>query len=233
MGIVSGILCLFCFCLLSAKAATAKLHLKRADRLLMKLHKPISACLVILCLVHFVFVMPVLKSRSPFVAGTGAAIIALMILLIYFCHRIKDQTKKMAWHRRLTILMAIGIIGHFTTYILDFSSYQSRVAAIEIDGIDLENVKDGVYRGACDVGYLYAKAEVEIKGGAIVSINLLEHRNERGKRAEDIIDDILSKQNTTVDAITGATNSSNVIKKAVENALNGSGINTVFGGLDH
>ena len=44
------------------------------------------------------------------------------------------------------------------------------------------------------LGYIYAKVEVEIKDSAIVSINLLEHRNERGKHAEDIIDDIISEQ---------------------------------------
>ncbi len=69
------------------------------------------------------------------------------------------------------------------------------------------------------MGYIYAKVEVEIKDSAIVSINLLEHRNERGKHAEDIIDDIISEQKLDVDTISGATNSSNVIKKAIEKAI--------------
>ncbi len=69
------------------------------------------------------------------------------------------------------------------------------------------------------MGYIYAKAEVKIKDGVIVSINLLEHRNERGKRAEKIINNIISEQRIDTDAISGATNSSNVIKKAVENAI--------------
>ena len=69
------------------------------------------------------------------------------------------------------------------------------------------------------MGYIYAKVEVEIIEGKIVSLNLLEHRNERGKRAENIIDIVLSEQKIDVDAISGATNSSNVIKKAIENAI--------------
>ena len=55
--------------------------------------------------------------------------------------------------------------------------------------------------------------------GVIVSINLLEHGNERGKRAEEIIGDVISEQKIDVDAISGATNSSNVIKKAIEKAI--------------
>ena len=53
----------------------------------------------------------------------------------------------------------------------------------------------------------------------IVSINLMEHRNERGKTAEVIVDNVVATQKIDVDAVSGATNSSNVIKKAIENAV--------------
>jgi len=60
-----------------------------------------------------------------------------------------------------------------------------------------------------------------LQDGAIVAINLLRHDNGRGASAEQVINDMVDKQTTDVDAISGATNSSNVIRKAVENALNG------------
>ena len=69
------------------------------------------------------------------------------------------------------------------------------------------------------MGYIYAKVEVEIRDNEIVSINILEHRNERGESAEKITDDMVAEQEINTDAVSGATNSSNVIKKAVENAL--------------
>lgn len=219
MGIFSGILCLICFCLLSAKAATAKLHLKKLDKMLIRVHKPVSVFLIITCFVHIFYVVPILTNRNSLVVISGIVSVAFMVLLIFLCHAIKDRKKKILWHRILTILMAIGIIGHFTTYIIDFKNYQKNVANIAIDAINLENVEDGIYRGECDVGYIYAKVEVEIKNGVIVSINLLEHRNERGKRAEDIINNVISEQKIDVDAISGATNSSNVIKKAIEKAI--------------
>ena len=67
--------------------------------------------------------------------------------------------------------------------------------------------------------FIYAKVEVTVQNGKITNINILEHRHERGKTAEVIADSIVDEQKIDVDAISGATNSSTVIKKAVENAL--------------
>jgi uncharacterized protein with FMN-binding domain len=52
-----------------------------------------------------------------------------------------------------------------------------------------------------------------------VNIVIWEHRNERGEPAERIANDIIVRQEINVDAVSGATNSSSVIKKAVENAF--------------
>ena len=69
------------------------------------------------------------------------------------------------------------------------------------------------------MNFIYAKVEVTVQNGEITNINILEHRHERGKAAEVITDSIVDEQKIDVDAISGATNSSIVIKKAVENAL--------------
>lgn len=118
MGIFFGILCLIFFGLLSAKAATAKLHLKKLDKILFKAHKPVSALLIITCIIHIFYVAPLLKNRSLPVMISGIATIGFMVLLICLCHMIKDRKKKLLWHRIFTILMAIGIIWHFTSCIL-------------------------------------------------------------------------------------------------------------------
>ncbi len=79
--------------------------------------------------------------------------------------------------------------------------------------------EDGIYEGECDTGYIYAKVKVEMKAGEIVSVKLLEHRNERGKSAELMLEDIVTRQKIDVDVVSGATNSCKVIKKAIEKAL--------------
>ncbi len=63
--------------------------------------------------------------------------------------------------------------------------------------------------------------EVTVQNGAITNIDILEHKNERGKPAEIVVDRIIEEQKIDVDTVSGATNSSTVIKKAVENALHG------------
>lgn len=69
--------------------------------------------------------------------------------------------------------------------------------------------------------FIYAKVEVTVQAGVITNIDILEHLNERGSRAEVVVDRIIEEQKIEVDAVSGATNSSTVIKKAVENALTG------------
>lgn len=219
MGIVLGILCLVCFCILSLKAITKKFHFEKMDGLLMRIHKPVSVLLIALCVLHILWVVPVLKNRSIFVIVSGIASMLIMILLICLMHIKKDNQKRIWWHRVLTVLMVICIIGHIVAYIIDFKEYQYMVTNISFDDIDLENIKDGVYDGEYDAGYIYARVEVEIIKGEIISIHLVEHRNEQGKKAESILEDVVSNQKIDVDAVSGATNSSNVIKKAIENAL--------------
>ena len=53
----------------------------------------------------------------------------------------------------------------------------------------------------------------------ISEIQLIEHKNERGRSAEAVLQNIKEEQKIDVDAVSGATNSSTVIKKAVEQAL--------------
>ena len=62
---------------------------------------------------------------------------------------------------------------------------------------------------------------MSVKNGKIADIDILEHKNGCGKSAEAIINKIVDEQKINVDAISSATNSSIVIKKAVENALRG------------
>lgn len=219
MGIVLGFILLFCFCLLLAKVITRKLHLKKADRFLMKIHKPICTVAVICCVLHIVFVFPVLKTRSIYVLLTGIVLTIVMVLMILFCHIMKKKELRLRWHRILSATMLIMIVCHIVVYTIDFQEYQKKISNIQIDGIDASELADGTYVGNCDVGYIYAQVEVTVQKGKITNIEIVEHRNERGEPAEKIVDEIVKEQSTDVDAISGATNSSKVIKKAVEEAL--------------
>lgn len=103
------------------------------------------------------------------------------------------------------------------------ADYKQAVKETVLDDIDISEIPDGVYEGEYDVNFIYAKVEVTVQEGVIANITILQHKNGRGKSAEIITDRIVEEQKTDVDAISGATNSSVVIKKAVENALKGKG----------
>ena len=120
----------------------------------------------------------------------------------------------------ILLLLLIGLICG-AVYLKKVADYKRAVGETTFDEIDIADVSDGIYIGEYDVNFIYAKVEVTVEDGEIVSINILEHRHERGKAAEKIIEKIIEEQKIDVDAVSGATNSSTVIKKAVENALKG------------
>ena len=120
-----------------------------------------------------------------------------------FSHMMKDPSYcyKFYWLEAIVQLIAEGVKE--TTF----------------DEINITDVSDGVYIGEYDVNFIYAKVEVTVQNGEITDIIILEHRHEHGKAAETVINEIVDEQRIDVDAVSGATNSSIVIKKAVENAL--------------
>ena len=120
----------------------------------------------------------------------------------------------------ILLLLLIGLICG-AVYLKKVADYKRAVVETTIGEIDIADVSDGIYIGEYDVNFIYAKVEVTVEDGEIVSINILEHRHERGKAAETVIEKIIEEQKINVDAVSGATNSSTVIKKAVENALKG------------
>jgi uncharacterized protein with FMN-binding domain len=91
---------------------------------------------------------------------------------------------------------------------------------VDVGDVDLRNINDGSYRGEYSAGHVKAVVKVQVKDNRIIDIMIEQHQNGLGKKAEKIIDEIISKQTLNVDVISGATLSSNVIRKAVEEALN-------------
>lgn len=116
------------------------------------------------------------------------------------------------------ILLLIDLVWGII-YLKSVADYKQAVKETTYEDIHISDIPDGVYVGEYDVDFIYAKVEVTVQNGEITNINILEYRHERGKTAEVITDSIVDEQKIDVDAISGATNSSTVIKKAVENAL--------------
>lgn len=112
----------------------------------------------------------------------------------------------------LIILIMVGIY-------IKAQSDLKELSTMEIQDIDLSNVKDGNYEGSYNVFPISVKVNVYVKNHEITDIKILKHTNGQGGPAEKITELILQSQSLKVDAISGATYSSKVIIKAVENAL--------------
>ena len=128
------------------------------------------------------------------------------------------RSKKKIILSAVMLLLLIGLVWGII-YLKSVADYKQAVKETTFEEIDISEISDGIYIGEYDVNFIYAKVEVTVQNGEVTNINLLEHRHERGKAAEAITDKIVEEQRIDVDAISGATNSGTVIKKAVEIAL--------------
>ena len=121
----------------------------------------------------------------------------------------------------LIILSAVLLLGGLAggLYLKSISDYKAKVNALDFANIDLSKVADGVYDGSCETGVVNATVQVTVRDHVIADISLVRHDNGRGASAEAVLQQMLRSQTTDVDAVSGATCSSKVIRKAVENAL--------------
>lgn len=119
------------------------------------------------------------------------------------------------------VIVALAVGVYFAaTYMAQLQEYKKRIAEISITNVDLSKIPDGSYTGSYDAIMIAAKVRVDVSDHAIKGIDILYHKNERGKKAEAVVNEVKSAQSLKVDTITGATNSSKVLLKAMQNALN-------------
>ena len=116
--------------------------------------------------------------------------------------------------RNIAIAVVITLLASFVVVALLL-----RPRTLEIGQVDLNTVKDGTYIGVCQNKILFAVVRVEVSGHEIRSIEILEHKESYLPQAEMIAHDVLGSQSLEVDAISGATLTSDTVKKAIEDAL--------------
>jgi uncharacterized protein with FMN-binding domain len=119
-------------------------------------------------------------------------------------------------------ILAVVIVGAYLeikSYIETIETNLNQVTKTSMSDIDISKVADGVYTGICQAFPVTAEVKVTIKDHRISEIELVKHVNGRGARAEAIPYKVIESQTLAVDAVSGATHSSKVILKAIENAL--------------
>ncbi|MHC1696286.1 MAG: FMN-binding protein [Eubacteriales bacterium] len=119
-------------------------------------------------------------------------------------------------------IISIVIISAIITIKIIYSDIEQNLnylKSIKIEDVDLTKIPDGKYTGSYETFPVAATVEVTVKDHVITAIDIIKHDNGQGKAAEYIIYDVIKTGSLQVDAISGATYSSKVILKAIENAL--------------
>jgi uncharacterized protein with FMN-binding domain len=126
---------------------------------------------------------------------------------------------KRKWLYIIGILIIIVAVV-FLNFQKAMKDYDKKINNMVISDVDLTKIADGTYEGKCEIYPITVEVKVSIEDHKIVSIDLVKHVNGKGAKAEVITDRVIEKQSLNVDTIAGATGSSKVILKAIENALN-------------
>lgn len=113
------------------------------------------------------------------------------------------------------VVILLGVVGFKVV-----NAYKEKIDETTITNVDLTKVSDGTYTGSYDATMVSAEVKVTIQDHKITDIVLVKHNNGKGAPAEVIPDKVKSAQSLDVDIVSGATSSSKVILKAIENALN-------------
>jgi uncharacterized protein with FMN-binding domain len=114
------------------------------------------------------------------------------------------------------VILLIIIINLFSCTGVKQNNEQRKSEVIKVD---LAKVGDGDYAGKYNVNINSASVLVSVKNGVIQNIKILKHHHGPGYGVDKLTEEIIKKQTLEVDVITGATKSSYVLKKAIENAL--------------
>lgn len=98
-------------------------------------------------------------------------------------------------------------------------AFMGEIDRIEIVEPDLAKAADGTWIGEWNTTLVSATVSVDTLSRRIEGIEILRHDCGKGEPAEAITDRVIASQSLAVDTVSGATGSSKVILRAVQDAL--------------
>ncbi len=123
----------------------------------------------------------------------------------------------------IVAIIAIVVVGLGVVGIGVFRSIEKNMdelVELPIIDIDFSSLIAGTYQGEFSSFPVAAEVEVTVEGERVTGINLINHRHGPGYGAEEILGRVIEAQSLKVDVISGATYSSVIVLKAIEEALN-------------
>ena len=116
------------------------------------------------------------------------------------------------------VILGIVLLG--TSGCLSLTaSMKKNLAKIENEDIDMETVEDGIFEGHSELDLVKVDVKVLVENHKLIKVELLCHECGLGHPADVIVDKMVEQNTWDVDAVSGATVSSEIIKNAVNKAL--------------
>lgn len=119
----------------------------------------------------------------------------------------------------LVIACIIGIAVGGVRLVMDKQVWKMATQLDAVAAVAPEQVADGTYEGAAETPLVKVAVEVTVQAHKLKDIQLLRHENGQGAPAEAMLPDMLSRNTSEVDTVSGATLSSKAIRAAVRDAL--------------
>ena len=123
--------------------------------------------------------------------------------------------------RKLKITLIVVLLIGFAGF-LGFQKLNNDLENLKEYPFETQNPsqwKDGIFVGEANQFPIKVKVEVNLHNQRITTLTLLENQTGEVQSAVGILDHVLDAQTLDVDVITGATYSSILILKAIEDAL--------------
>jgi uncharacterized protein with FMN-binding domain len=123
--------------------------------------------------------------------------------------------------KRIRIIIAVVVVVLLAIWgaMAYMQSNLKQLSDLTIAKVDLSKIDDGIYAGSYKSFPVAAEVLVTISSHRIAGIDLVKHSNGQGSGAEIIPGQVVEAQSLEVDIVSGATYSSKVILKAIEDAL--------------
>ena len=121
-----------------------------------------------------------------------------------------------------TLLMIACVIGLAVGGVRLAMDRQVTKMYAQLDAVAVvapEQVANGTYESTAETPLVKVSVEVTVQDHTLKEIRLLRHENGQGAPAEAMLPDMLSRNTSEVDSVSGAILSSKAIRAAVRDAL--------------
>ena len=107
--------------------------------------------------------------------------------------------------------------------LIDTMRYRRIISEIELITPNITQIENGTFNGFFDAILVSADVDVVVENGKVVEVIINNHYfgRDSAREAEVVATEVVERQTLYVDTVTGATNSSLVILKAIQLALDG------------